>query len=228
VFNTFTISSNASLFLNLFLQSTYEGSHNSEYSRYNSINLHASSVPYFRVAMLEAMSLAQNCTQCPNTWRSNCIRTLLKFKCCCFVFVLSTLRWHRSPFRETWNRTETFWFLPTGDASRESCRKHEHLPRPSCKVAHMYNKCCRIVADLSQDTGFQFCFSFVSLVWTRPNAQWVFRTYLVVPICASSSSKYDRYRSPSLVTDDGPHTVGAWCRTSNWCFLNCSMSLLYA
>jgi hypothetical protein len=165
VFNAFAISFNASIFLNLFLHSTREGPYNSTYSPYN---LHVSSVPHFRIGMLEFMSLAQNYAQCPNTGRQKCIRTLLKFNCCCFVFVPSTLRWHRSPVRETWNRAETFWSLPNGDGTRESCRKHEHLPRPNCKVAKMFLKCCRIVADLSQDTEFLFCFSFVSLVWTRP------------------------------------------------------------
>jgi hypothetical protein len=155
-------------FLNLFLQSTHEGSHNSEYSVYNSINLHVSSVFHFRNGMLESMSLAQNYTQYPNTLWHNCIRALLKFSCCCFVFVLSTQRWHRSPVRETLNRTDILWSLPTADRTRESRRKHEHLPRPDCRVAKMFHKCCRIVADLSQNTEFLFCFSFVSLVWTRP------------------------------------------------------------
>jgi hypothetical protein len=119
--------------------------------------------------MLEAMSLAQNYTKCPNMWHHNCVSTLRKFNCCCFVFVLSTLRWHGSPVRVTWNRTETFWSLPTSDGTQGSCRKHEHLPRPNSKVAKMFHKCCQIVADLSQDTAVLVCFSFVSLVWTRPS-----------------------------------------------------------
>jgi hypothetical protein len=36
--------------------------------------------------------------------------------------------------------------------------------------AEIFQKCCRIIADFSQNIEFLFCLCFVSLVWTRPDS----------------------------------------------------------
>jgi hypothetical protein len=146
MFNTFAIYFNASIFLSLLLQSTHERSHNSEYSVYSSINLYVSSIPHFRIAMLESISLAQNYAKCPNTCRHNCVRTWLNFNCCCFVFVLSTLRWLRSPVRETGNRTQTFWSLPTGAVLGRVAENTNICRGQTAKL----QKCFTSVAELLQ------------------------------------------------------------------------------
>lgn len=51
----------------------------------------------------------------------------------------------------------------TGNETRYSCKKHS-------QIVEMFHECCRIVADVSQNAGFLFCFCFVSLVWTWPKA----------------------------------------------------------
>ena len=38
----------------------------------------------------------------------------------------------------------------------------------------MFHKCCRIVADLSQNTEFLFCVCFVSFVWAETKAAVLF------------------------------------------------------
>ena len=51
--------------------------------------------------------------------------------------------------------------LPTGDGSRQSCRKHK-------QVQEMIHKRCRVTADLSpKNTKFLACVCSVSLEWTR-------------------------------------------------------------
>ena len=57
---------------------------------------------------------------------------------------------HRLQVVKPENKTETFRSSPTGDGARQSWRKHK-------QVAEMFHKCCRIVADLSQNTEFLFC-----------------------------------------------------------------------
>ena len=52
----------------------------------------------------------------------------------------------------------------------------------------MFHECCRIVADLSQNAEFLFCFCFVSLVWTRPKASKVIivpRRTTLLKLCCS-------------------------------------------
>jgi hypothetical protein len=104
----------------------------------------------------EAMSITQNSIQCPNIWLHNCVSTLRKFNCCCFVFVPSILRWHRSAVRETWNRTERFLSLQTGEGIRESSRKQ--LNSKDAKMFHRcLQNCCRFVARHRVSVSFQFC-----------------------------------------------------------------------
>jgi hypothetical protein len=74
---------------------------------------------------------------------------------------LSSVWWnawqYHSPVRETWNKTQSFCTMQTGDGTWEMCRKHEHLRRANRRVANNADKFCVIVADLSQNTEFLFC-----------------------------------------------------------------------
>ena len=67
----------------------------------------------------------------------------------------SATRWDRSAVSATFNKTETPWFLPTGDGSRYRCRKHK-------QTAEIFHKCRRNVAHLSQNTEFQCRYSLAS------------------------------------------------------------------
>jgi hypothetical protein len=70
---------------------------------------------------------------------------------------------YQSPVRETWNKTQTFWTTQSGEGTWEMCRKHKHLPSTNRRVPKNVDKFCVIVADLSQNTEFLFCFCFVSV-----------------------------------------------------------------
>ena len=87
---------------------------------------------------------------------------------------------HRLQVVKPENKTETFRSSPTGDGARQSWRKHK-------QVAEMFHKCCRIVADLSQNTEFLFRFCFVSLVWTRPKATNTQSEYAILPAFSTAT-----------------------------------------
>ena len=72
----------------------------------------------------------------------------------------STLCWDRPAGGAAGNRKETFWSSPTGDGTRQSCRK----TRASCRF---FQKCCGIFADFLQNKEFLLFFCLVSLVGTR-------------------------------------------------------------
>jgi len=67
----------------------------------------------------------------------------------------SALHWDQPAVSGTFNRTETFWSLPTGNGTG-SCRKHK-------RVSEMFRKCCKIAADLSQTSEFLFFVSVFSV-----------------------------------------------------------------
>jgi hypothetical protein len=47
-------------------------------------------------------------------------------------------------------------------------QKTRTFAKANWEVAKMFHKRCAVVADMSQNAEFLFCFRFVSLVWTRP------------------------------------------------------------